>query len=49
MAITSYTDNMKCWQADGATGTLLIAGGNVKCFIHLEDNLAFSYKTKHIH
>ena len=46
MAKTQNTDNTKCWQGCGATGTLFHAGGNTKWHSHL-GSLTVSYKMKH--
>ena len=41
------TDNTKCWQACGATGTLLLLVGIQNATATLEDCLMISYKIKH--
>lgn len=47
MANIENTDNTKCWQGCGATGTLIqLLLGSQKCTATLEDSLAGFNKTK---
>ena len=39
------TDNAKCWQGCGTTGTLTLVG-NAKCYSYYENVPATSYKVK---